>query len=1068
MRCAFVSSQRCALIPAESCARARQSASEQVTRGARPRDEASDGFRSQPFFLNVRLPQFRRLIKTLWIVIRLAKILFALAAAAGFAILILALTLAALVHERQTLARKALAKIAQKSGALVTVKGIGLGISTSGLEIVARGANVAYKGDHVRARRLLAVIGYSELAHLRVLPLKSLRLVSAVVELAPAKNSQPFDLRRTMATLSHAAARIAHIAQRASLTALTIEPPGRRNASLALDLRIEASARRTRVVIEHLAWNGPPLDGLSASAVFTVPSESTQRASGKVAFIRRAANLVRGRTTLREKRPGALSGKIVVSLSAPGPLRRDSFAGSYVVRQSQLGLTGTLRADDSLGADGPISLRVTVGHPFSNDRFLTVRTGPVGIQCVAFAHAMGASSLPVAGRVEIGSANLALALAPVQNAVAGCRDAPCRTHRALAAIISGAVASLTVASAHLESQKSGLGAVDLNSPLTVTLRNGVANAGGLSARTGAVTIKRGELSANLLAALGPAAPVISYSAQLFSGLDLGRLDWGARTPPWVSKLMPRQGFAYAQVSLAGTLTNEGSGFKPQKLKVHLRQGSLWFRERSQHEAILFGGDGSLAGSDVLCAAHASLSGGGALLLHARYGLLRRTVQARLKATGLDLRRWTSALLRAGAVKGLTIAGRAKGSAQFKWSPALGQPQVSGQLALDALTVGSPFTTAPVFVPAARVVASNTSLRVWFEHAQAGAGNFSLRGSVADFAAPKIDLAVNGRGFDFDVFRSSAARSGGNHRVRAVRLPARRLKLNASVQLKRVFVHHVELRNFACAINGRGTRWEVRNLSARALHGRLKMRAAWDARTGRVYVTANLYRMNIQRLLARLSRSSQPPVSGELSAKLNAGLALISGSQPQPLCGDSTIIMTNGTLGRVQLLSEIVQLVSVASWLRFQAPDLNTGMPYDRIIIQTALTPHALEVRHLQLSSDLLGLAGHGRIALPDRTLDLHVQALPLASLRWLLSHLPLAGARLGKALNRIFAVRIRISGPAAAPNVSPELFRNPLEALTDVIELPLDFVPESDLPSDVMFKPPRTLSYRKNCSPYQW
>ena len=247
-----------------------------------------------------------------------------------------------------------------------------------------------------------------------------------------------------------------------------------------------------------------------------------------------------------------------------------------------------------------------------------------------------------------------------------------------------------------------------------------------------------------------------------------------------------------------------------------------------------------------------------------------------------------------------------------------------------------------------------------------------------------------------------------------------------------------------------------------------MRAAWDARTGRVYVTADVYRMDIRRLVANLSPSKPPPVSGLLSARLNAGLALIGGGRPKPLCGDSTIVMTDGSLGRVQVLSEIVQLVSVASWLRFNAPDLDTGMPYDRITAQMILRPHALKISRLQLSSDLMGLAGHGKITLPERVLDLHMQALPLASLRWILSHVPLAGARFGKVLNRVFAVRIRVTGAAGSPNVSPELFRNPLEALTDIVELPLDFVPDSDLPNDVLFKPPHKLSYRKNCSPYQW
>ncbi len=1002
--------------------------------------------------------------------IRLGKIILMLAAAVGLAILMLTLLLAAVVRERQTFARRALVEIAAKSGAHVTIKGIDLGVSTRGLELVAREVNVAFKADHIHARRLRAVVGYGELARLRVLPLKSLTLSSALVELSPRKKSQPIDLRRYMAKLQLAAARLAHLSRHTSLMRVAIEPPGHPGARLALDLRIDANPREARLTVAHLAWNGAPLDGLSASAAFTVPYAGAQGARGRVAFVRRAADLVHGRTSLRQARTGALDGKIDLALSAPGLPGPTRFAGTYSVRQNQIELKGILNADGSLELGGPVPLRLALDKPFSGNPNLTAQAGPLELEPASLAHAMGAPTPAIRGRAEISSVTLALALAPVRGAVAECRDAACTTHRALEAIVRGAIASMTIANARLQSRRPGLGMFEFNAPMTVTLRDGVAQAAGLNARAGAVTIKNGEFNADLLHALSSAAPSVSYSVRLFSSLDLERFDLRSRMPPRVLKMVPHRGMAYARVSIDGTLAKGGAGFKPRKLEIHLRQGFLSLRDREIHEAILFDGDGSLAGGNLTCAARASLSGGGTLSLNARYALARRTARARLEISALDLRRWTAAVLRTGASSGLTIAGQANGSAALEWSPALAHPRVSGSVALKALTLGSRFTKSPVFVPAARAVASNTGLRIQAEHAQVGAGDFSLRGSVADFAAPKINIAVTGKGFDLDVFRTGARvpAHGGRRKAIAARLPARRITLHAMVRLKRVFVHHAELRDFSCVIHGRGRRWEITDLSAHAMRGAVKMRAAWDARTGRVYVTADVYRMDIRRLVANLSPSKPPPVSGLLSARLNAGLALIGGGRPKPLCGDSTIVMTDGSLGRVQVLSEIVQLVSVASWLRFNAPDLDTGMPYDRITAQMILRPHALKISRLQLSSDLMGLAGHGKITLPERVLDLHMQALPLASLRWILSHVPLAGAHFGKVLNRVFAVRIRVTGAAGSPNVSPELYRNPLEALTDVIELPLDFVPDSDLPNDMLFKPPHKLSYRKNCSPYQW
>lgn len=1003
---------------------------------------------------------------------RILRFLVALAAAAGFALFVVIFALAVLVRERQALARGALAKIAAKTGAAVTVRTVDFGISTRGLELVAHDANVNYKNDRAHVERLTAIVGYGELTRMQVTPLEDVSMTSAVIALAPQTKSQPVDLRHYMAMLPHAAAEFAKLARRVNLMRVAVEPSGQPNAKLTMDLRIDADAERARVNVERLAWNGPPADGFSARALFTVPSAPAQITQGTIAFLRRATDRVQGSTSIRIAREAMLDGDLRLALSAPGLPGATSFAGTYSARQDRLELDGTLQVGGKSRAVETVPLRIALGEPFSNNPMLTAAAGPLDVAPALFARLLGRLMPAIGGYGRIGAANLALALGPVRSAIAACRDAPCETRHALAAVIAGADASLTITGAHLSNGRPGLGAIDLDTPLRVTFRDGMVNADGLNASAGAIAVKRGSFTANLQKALSSPAPTVVCSMKLFSAVDLGGLDLQTRIPARARRLAPHRGVAYSRVSFDSAFVNDGSGFKPQRLQAHVRQGFLWLRDRGRHEAIMFGADASLAGGQVAGAAHASLPAGGTILVHARYGLAARKLRAQFDVSGLDVRRWTDAALRADAVSGLSIAGEANGKAALEWSPALAQPHVSASVALRALTVGSRFMSTSIFIKAARIAASNTNARATLEHVQAGAGDFNMRASVANFAAPRIDIAVTGRGFDFDVIRTARA-APPTRRAAAAPSPsaatlARHVTLRASVRLKRVFVHHVELRDFVCDIHGDGNRWELRRLTARALDGSLKIRAAWDARTRRVYAAADAYRLNVRRLLDGISPGNAPPVSGVLSGRLDAGLALFGGRQPEPLCGHSTIVMRNGTLGKIQLLSEIMQVASVTSWLRFNAPDFDTGMPYDRITIRTELTPHALEIAHAQLTSDLIGLAGHGAVKLPSRVLDLHVQALPLASVRWLLGHVPFVGERLGKGLNRVFAVRIRVSGPAAAPNVTPSLFRNPLNALTDVIDLPLDFVPESDLPDDSMFLPPRKLSYRKDCSPYQW
>lgn len=983
----------------------------------------------------------------------------------GLLLTIIASLMTLAVRDRQALTRYALARLATQTGAIISVQRLDFGLATSGVEVIVHRARVTWHGDRVRARRLRAVIGFGELARMRVMPLKSLRLSTAEITLASQRSSASFDFKAEVAKLPALAADLALLVRHTTVTRATIAPPGRAGARMVLDARIDANVRRMRLRVERVKWSGPPIGDLSASADLTIPAARTRSTRGTIAFIHRAALGFSGRTALSVSRT-ALTGRI--SFQSSMASGQATFTGSYALSAEWLELDGTLEPPANFGVARAAPLRVSITGPFSANPRLSAQAGPLDVRIAQLARRLGRPTPAITGSIAISGVNFAIALGPVRDALNGCADASCRTQRLMAALTGGLAGSLTVADAQLHTERPDLRTISFESPAQVSLSGGALSVAGLNVRVGAARFDHGRLDADLRQAANLSAPSITYSARLFSTLDLSRLDPQNQLAPATHGMLPTHGVANAQLTIDGTLVDDGTGFAPRSSRIRLRRGFVWLRDDGRHEAILLRADAALANARLQYSASASLMSGGTLALDGNYELARRALDAQISFHALDLRRWTRTLLVDAAMPGLALSGQAGGKFAIEWRSGLAIPHFNGGVTLTAFTVGSRLTATPVIVRSAHATISDARAQIALRQVRLGAGNFDLNGTVANFSRPKIDLSVTGPGFDLDAIQHHALVAGGHHATAAIRQPARPLTLHARVRLRRLIVHQIELRDFAGDLEGRGDRWEVRNLSAHTLRGTVKMRAAWDDTTKRLYVTGSVYRINARRLFAQLAPKSDTPVSGEFNARFNAGLILAGGAAPQPLCGDSTILMSNGSLGKFNLLSNLIDIVSISSWLRFTAPDLDLGMPYDHITVRMTLKPRALEVHHIELTTDAFDMAGHGSVTLPARVLDMHVEALPLSSLRGLLAHVPLAGAPLGKALDQIFAVRISVKGPITSPNVSPELFRNPLDAITDIIELPLDFVPASDLPSTSLFTPPAALSYRKSCSPYQW
>ena len=1038
--------------------------------------------------------------------------------AVGALLLIFAAAVSLVVLKRDALMRRGLQLVASKTGAVISLGSLDLGVATSGLEIVAGDASIAYHGQSARAKRIEAVIGYGQLVRVRLLPLKSLSLFAPDVTLAPASRptNQSFDLQGYVATLPKLASTVARFANHAvvvngKLRLTSFKAADQSIPKVNLDASLDADSRVLSVAIERVSWNGPPIDGFSASADFTIPTLEAQQAKpayGSVEFIRRSNVALNGRLQLAVSESAALHGQIRVHAAQVPTLGQVGFDGSYALSTDQFKLAGAVLMPAGLGLSERFPAQVAVAAQFSSNPKLDLEAGPFQVRMDEASKALGiAPTAALRGELEIERVQFAAALQPWRAAFGQCSDAACKQRQVLRALVGSSSGALSIATADLaadgtlalaEVRRLGFLSLRLEGPARFTLDNGVVAADNLAAQVGALRITRGRFQVDARQSLGSSGMRAVYSGGFFGALALDQPALQKALPVSARNVLRAQRTAYAQANFGGTLAGDNGRFELQNSWFELNHGFVELADHGAHNALVFRGRAELRHELLLSAVRASVLEGGTLAADGRLAFPSRTLRARVSLRGADLWRWYRTLAPDSSLSRFKVSGRAGGQLAVLWKVSREPPRLDGVLSINGLSVDSPYTTKPVLVRGTRVVFNRRSASFSASTVMLGASHFDLLAAVSDFANPAVKLTVSGSRFDVDAINFKGGRSGGGAQTSARAKPAdgapsqarpassetaglsgdspsgaggvsldgsgspgggsapappsHPLVLSGTVNLRAVFFRGIRIEDLAAQFDGRANQWEVKNFSARALRGSVKLAAIWNGDQRQLYLTGDARRIDARALFIALGAADKQPVSGELNARINAGAILAGAGRPPALsCGGATIVIANGALGKADVLTRIMELLSVRSWLTLNPPDLDkTGLPFDKIIARLRFAPRALTVQELQLSGPLVRVVGHGQMSLPDNRLDLHLAAIPFTSPRWALDKVPVVGIKLGHTFDQVFAVRVRVSGPANGADVSPELFGSVVDALVGIVELPLDFMPENTVPDAVL------------------
>jgi uncharacterized protein involved in outer membrane biogenesis len=148
-----------------------------------------------------------------------------------------------------------------------------------------------------------------------------------------------------------------------------------------------------------------------------------------------------------------------------------------------------------------------------------------------------------------------------------------------------------------------------------------------------------------------------------------------------------------------------------------------------------------------------------------------------------------------------------------------------------------------------------------------------------------------------------------------------------------------------------------------------------------------------------------------------------------LTGSFSLRIEDGTLQRLRVLIQILNLLDLSRWFTFQMPDFSKqGIRFRSITGDFKVVKGVYATENLLIDSDDLRITGAGKIDVPRDALDFVVAVRPFAGIDTAIHYIPLVGRGIAAIKNSFLVASFNIKGSIDDPTITPA----PLSTLSEV------------------------------------
>ena len=160
-----------------------------------------------------------------------------------------------------------------------------------------------------------------------------------------------------------------------------------------------------------------------------------------------------------------------------------------------------------------------------------------------------------------------------------------------------------------------------------------------------------------------------------------------------------------------------------------------------------------------------------------------------------------------------------------------------------------------------------------------------------------------------------------------------------------------------------------------------------------------------------------------------------------LNGAFNLRIEEGTINRMRVVVQILNLLDLSRWFSFQLPDLaKTGIRFRSITGDFKVTKGVYATENLIVDSNDLRMTGAGKIDVPKDEVDFVIAVRPFAGIDTAMSYIPLLGRSIAAIKNSFLVASFNITGRIDDPTITPAPLGTLSEWFWGVLGIPKNMI----------------------------
>jgi hypothetical protein len=361
--------------------------------------------------------------------------------------------------------------------------------------------------------------------------------------------------------------------------------------------------------------------------------------------------------------------------------------------------------------------------------------------------------------------------------------------------------------------------------------------------------------------------------------------------------------------------------------------------------------------------------------------------------------------------------------------------VNGKLTLQKGRVQFGFLRSPIFVQPAIVTIRDRTVSVSMPAAELEKSPIDFNIAVPDLSNPSVRIDANVQKLDVEV-------------LKFIRLPwmpptpthPPKVPLSGHIDAREANLETFAMKNAKTDFKYRSGDWSVDNLSASSYGGHLSLNLAGRQKDDWMHMFGKIQNMSAASLFLLNRKFTRSPISGHLD--LTADLwADTDADFFATLAGTAIVRLRDGTLDKFTLLSRLLALIDLRSWITAKVPDPRvSGLQFRTVTADFKGSEGVFYTDDLLLDGPAIDIVANGNVNVDNSTLDMKVGMIPFGTVNWLLSNIPLVGKNVAGSTKSIVSAYFNVRGPIADPSVTPAPITSVAELVKKIVGLPVNLI----------------------------